>query len=163
MEFLYNDAAGSSSNNQVVPIKWLESKIQNMRKMAIESGRTLSLDAEDIKVILVDKKELIVKTTNHQTKSINRTNVLLTSAVNIHLATPDIQYTCYNSKTLDQYSQAKTKIKNQMVMMDIAELKNLDARALRILNQSDAILTSQPENLDIQGLFGKLFQIYKDD
>lgn len=43
--FMDIESTGKSSGqkNQVLPIKWLEAKIQRIRKVAIESSRSLSL------------------------------------------------------------------------------------------------------------------------
>lgn len=47
--------------------------------------------------------------------------------------------------------------------MEFSELKDLDERALRILNSSDAILTTQAADLDVKALFRKLVEAYKAD
>jgi hypothetical protein len=48
-------------------------------------------------------------------------------------------------------------------MMDFEELKDLNQKALMILNSSDAILTPQAADLDVKGLFRKLVDTYKKD
>jgi hypothetical protein len=69
MGYLYKDVEGlgkdsSGADSEVVPLKWLECKIHNMRKAAIESNRNLSLQSEDIKAFLLNNKELIFKRTD---------------------------------------------------------------------------------------------------
>ena len=97
MAYLYQDIKSISSkprgaSNQVVPVKWLEAKLQNMRKLAIETNRSLNLEKEDIKAFLLNKKELVFKRTDPQTKNVTRTNAYLTSAVNLHKVAPDTLY-----------------------------------------------------------------------
>ena len=107
MAYLYQDIKSISSkpraaSNHVVPVKWLEAKLQNMRKLAIETNRSLNLEKEDVKVFLLNKKELVFKRTDPQTKNVTRTNAYLTSAVNLHKVAPDTLYQCYNANELDE-------------------------------------------------------------
>lgn len=56
--------------------------------------------------------------------------------------------------------------KNQLIMMDFADFKKLENSTLSMLNSSDAILTSQPDDFDgqqIKDLFNQIFAIYKKD
>jgi hypothetical protein len=72
-----------------------------MRKLAIETNRSLNLEKEDVKAFLLNKKELVFKRTDPATKSVTRTNAYLTSAVNLHKVAPDTLYQCQLSKELD--------------------------------------------------------------
>ena len=169
MAYLYQDIQSISSkprgtSNQVVPVKWLEAKLQNMRKLAIETNRSLNLEKEDIKAFLLNKKELVFKRTDPQTKNVTRTNAYLTSAVNLHKVAPDTLYQCYNSNELDGLDdQAKQVMKYELVLMEFSELGALSERALSILNSSDAIMTTQPDDLDVKELFTKILAAYKAD
>jgi hypothetical protein len=169
MGYLYKDVEnlgkdGSSDKSEVIPLKWLECKIHNMRKEAIESSRNLSLEKEDVKVFLLNNKELIFKRTDPHTKNVTRTNAHLTSAVNLHKVKAGTPYPCVSSKDVSELNQyGQPAVKQNLVMMEFSELRDLDERALRILNSSDAILTTQAADLDVKGLFRKLVEAYKAD
>jgi len=117
-----------------------------------------------VKVFLLNNKELIFKRTDPQTKNITRTNAHLTSAVNLHKVKAGTPYACVSSKDVSELNQyGQPAVKQNLVMMEFDELKDLDDRALRILNSSDAILTTQAADLDVKGLFRKLVEAYKAD
>ena len=92
MSFLYQDIEklaqknSQASSTNVIPINWLEGKIENIRKMAIESNKSLDISKPDIKVQVFANKELIFKNTDPGTMNVTRFNVYLTSAFNIHRA-----------------------------------------------------------------------------
>lgn len=107
MGYLYKDVeslgkGGSSDKSEVVPLKWLECKIHNMRKEAIESSRNLSLEKEDVRVYLLNNKELIFKRTDPRTKNVTRTNAHLTSAVNLHKVKAGTPYPCVSSRDVSE-------------------------------------------------------------
>jgi len=54
-------------------------------------------------------------------------------------------------------------MKYELVVMDFSELGTLSERALSILNSSDAIMTTQPDDLDVKELFKKILAAYKAD
>jgi len=77
MTFLYQDIEklakeNTPSSTTVIPINWLEGKIENMRKMAIESNKSISVECVDIKVQILAKKELIIKRTDPMTMNVSR-------------------------------------------------------------------------------------------
>ena len=45
-------------------MKWLENKLQNMRKLAIETNRSLSVETIETKAFVFNQKELIFKRTD---------------------------------------------------------------------------------------------------
>jgi hypothetical protein len=169
MGYLYKDVEGpgkdqAKGDSEVFPLKWLECKIHNMRKAAIESNRHLSLEAEDVKAFLLNNKELIFKRTDPLTKSVTRTNAYLTSAVNLHKVAPGSLYPCTSSKQIGDVSEyGQPAVKRGLVMMEFEELKGLNEKSLRILNSSDAVLTTQAADLDVKGLFRSLVEAYKKD
>lgn len=169
MAFLYKDIteAGTSAgavSKQVVPVKWLEAKLQRMRKLAIETPRNLSLAQEETQAFLLDKKELIFKRTDPVTNNVSRVNAYLTSAVNLHKVAPDTLFQCSrSSELLGLGKQSSQVVKNGLVIMPFSELEALSPRALQILHQSDAVMTTQREDLDVKALFKKILEIYKTD
>jgi len=77
ISFLYQDIERlakntTSSSTSVIPINWLESKIENIRKKAIESTKSLSVDDQDVQVKVLANKELIFKRTDSCTLNITR-------------------------------------------------------------------------------------------
>jgi len=54
-------------------------------------------------------------------------------------------------------------MKYELVVMEFSELGTLSPRALSILNSSDAIMTTQPDDLDVKELFKKILAVYKAD
>jgi hypothetical protein len=54
-------------------------------------------------------------------------------------------------------------MKHELVLMEFSELEALTPRALSILNSSDAVMTTQPDDLDVKELFKKLLAAYKAD
>ena len=170
MAFLYKDVESTGSrkkgavNKQVVPVTWLEAKLQRMRKLAIETPHSLSLEKEETQAFLLDKKELIFKRTDPVTKNISRVNAYLTSAVNLHKVAPDTLFKCSRSSELTGLAnQSSQAVKNGLVIMPFSELEALSPRALKILHQSDAIMTTQREDLDVKELFKKILEIFKKD
>lgn len=168
IDYLYQDISKISSQKtkskeQVIPLKWLEAKIYHMRKLAIETSRSLSFKNEDTKVFLMDKKELVFKRVDLSSKITTRTNAFITSAVNIHTVAADAIYPCIDASEIGVERSTCKVIKNQLVTMDINDLKTLNEKALTILNTSDAIVTAQPESLDVSKLFKELFTIYMKD
>lgn len=169
MAFLYRDIADAGTSaaavsKQVVPVKWLEAKLQRMRKLAIETPRNLSLAQEETQAFLLDKKELIFKRTDPVTNNVSRVNAYLTSAVNLHKVAPDTLFQCSrSSELLGLGKQSSQVVKNGLVIMPFSELEALSPRALQILHQSDAVMTTQREDLDVKALFKKILEIYKTD
>lgn len=47
--------------------------------------------------------------------------------------------------------------------MNYEEFSKLEPRTLTIMNQSEAILTDLPEDANIEELFKKIVEIYKED
>ena len=47
--------------------------------------------------------------------------------------------------------------------MDISELQKLDETVLKILNSSEAIMTNQPDDLNIEALYTKIHNVYIGD
>ena len=110
MQYLYKDVQNlgkdsSAGSGDVVPLKWLECRIHNMRKQAIESNCNLSLKSEDVKAYLLNNKELIFKRTDPNTKNVTRTNAYLTSAVNLHKVEPGTLYPCTSFEDIGQISK----------------------------------------------------------
>jgi hypothetical protein len=134
-----------------------------MRKMAIESCRSLSLENHDTQVKLFDMKELHFMKTDPDSQLISRSNAYLTSAVNLHLANSDSTYSCTTFEEANAIETKTRKVKNQLVVMDIAELQKLDETVLKILNSSEAIMTNQPDDLNIEALYKKIYNIYIGD
>ena len=69
MTYLYRDIESlgkkaQSDQHQVIQLKWLENKLQNMRKLAIETNRSLSVEAIETKAFVFNQKELIFKRTD---------------------------------------------------------------------------------------------------
>lgn len=54
-------------------------------------------------------------------------------------------------------------MKNGMVVMSYEEFAKLDERTLAIMNSSEAILTTLPDNVKIEDLFKKIVNIFRDD
>ena len=52
-----------------MPINWIEAKLVNIRKNAIESNQSISIDRDDIKAFILDEKEIIFKCTNSVTQN----------------------------------------------------------------------------------------------
>lgn len=50
-----------------MPINWIEAKLVNIRKHAIESNQSISIEKDDIKAYILDEKEIIFKYTNSVT------------------------------------------------------------------------------------------------
>jgi hypothetical protein len=137
MACLYKDVESTGSgkrgaiNKQVVPVTWLEAKLQRMRKLAIETPHSLSLEKEETQAFLLDKKELIFKRTDPVTKNISRVNAYLTSAVNLHKVAPDTLFKCSRSSELTGLAnQSRQAVKNGLVIMPFSELEALSPRAL---------------------------------
>jgi hypothetical protein len=167
--YLYQDigkisARKDKANEKLIPLKWLEARIYNMRTLAIETRRSLSYQTEEIQVFMVNKKELLFKRVDLVSKVTSRCNALITSAINIHTVADDTVFSGCHAKEIGVESATTTAgMKNQLVFMDIADLKALDARALTILNTSDAIVTAQPSDLDVNQLFKEIFAAYMAD
>ena len=100
LNYLYKGLGklNSSRNDQIIPIQWLEAKIQNMRRIAIESSKSLSLEKEDKKVKLINKKELLFIRTDPSTNQISTRNAYLVAGVNLHLINPDTVFSYSESK-----------------------------------------------------------------
>jgi len=62
---------------EVIPLNWMEAKIQKIRKLAVESTKQLGLESWDTTVYLIDKKELIFKRIHPQNKNVIRFNAPL--------------------------------------------------------------------------------------
>jgi hypothetical protein len=58
--------------------------------------------------------------TDPDSQAISRTNAYLTSAVNLHLANSDSTYSCTTFAEAKSIETKSRKIKNQLVVMDIA-------------------------------------------
>lgn len=98
MEHL-GESAGKK--NQVLPLKWLEAKIQRIRKVAIETGKSLTFQKDDVKAYLLDEKEILFKKTDSSTLNVVRTNAYLCAAFNIHKISPDAAFQCVMANDLN--------------------------------------------------------------
>jgi len=67
-----------------MPIDWLEAKIQRIRKIAIQSIKSLSFQVGEIKAYLMSDKELLMQRTDPKTKRSHCSNVYISAAFNIH-------------------------------------------------------------------------------
>jgi hypothetical protein len=81
-----------------MPINWIEAKLVNIRKHAIESNQSISIDRDDIKAFVLDEKEIIFKCTNSVTQNTKIINSYLTSAVNLHKIKPETFFNCFSSQ-----------------------------------------------------------------
>lgn len=148
----------------MVPLKWLEAKIQNIRKVAIETSKSLSLQKDDVTAYMLDEKEILFKKTDSKTLNVLRTNAYLAAAFNIHKVSPDAAFQCIMANDLNiSDSNELGVMKRGLVCMNYEEFSKLEARTLAIMNQSEAILTDLPDDADIEGLFKKIVDIYKED
>jgi hypothetical protein len=92
-----------------------------MRKLAIETNRSLSVESIETKAYLYNQKELIFKRV--EGKTVIRTNAYLTAAINIHKVAKGIRYSCFSSKDLS--GDIGKIVKNGLVMMQAQELSGL--------------------------------------
>lgn len=164
--FMDIESTGKSSGqkNQVLPIKWLEAKIQRIRKVAIESSRSLSLQEDDIKAYLMDEKEILFKRTDPKNQDVIRTNAYLCAAFNLHKVVPDAVYQCTMANDLNIGDVMEGQVmKNGLVCMQYEEFAKLEARTLSIMNTSEAILLNLPEEADIEKLFKSIVDVYRED
>jgi hypothetical protein len=67
-----------------VPVNWLEAKIQKMRKLAIESTKSLSVHNWQSTVFVLSNKEIVMTTQNPDAQRVHRFNLKLLSTVNMH-------------------------------------------------------------------------------
>jgi hypothetical protein len=95
-----------------------------MRKLAVETNGCISQDLDEVKVFLLNKKELVFKRTDNRTKNTLRTNAYLTSAINIHKIGPDTLYNCQHARDIRGLND-KTKqiMKNELVSIHFKELE----------------------------------------
>lgn len=164
--YLFTEAddkkAAAGKDNQVMPIKWLEAKIQRMRKIAIESSKSLSHQTDDVKAYLMDEKEIIFKITDPVTQNVVRTNSYLSAAYNLHRVSPSSVFQCVMANELNFAGEPKV-MKNGLVVIDYDEFAKLDDRTLSIMNASEAILTNLPDDADVEKTFSKIVNIFKED
>jgi len=73
-----------NDNIDIVPVIWIESRIQNIRKLATESTSSISQEKPAVKAFLMGKKQLIFKNICIETGGIRRANARLSSAINLH-------------------------------------------------------------------------------
>lgn len=76
----------------------------------METTRSLSLEEEDVKVRLIDKKELLFMSTDPSTLSHNLTNAYLVSAVNLDMVPSNTVYSCCNSSEFGNSETAGSKL-----------------------------------------------------
>lgn len=134
------DASGTAKKNEVLPQKWLEAKIQRIRKMATETTQSLDVDEstqrESITTMLVEnRKELVVKRENPRTTEQLLTNVFVTSAINIHRVPIGHPYVSCSAASY-KASPAGTALKSGLVAFKFAEFAALSDSTLDILARS---------------------------
>lgn len=113
---------------------------------------------------MLDEKEILFKKTDAKTLNVVRTNAYLCAAFNIHKVSPDATFQCVMANDLNIGDTDELGImKRGLVCMAYEEFSKLEARTLSIMNESEAILTDLPEDADIEGLFKKIVEIFKED
>jgi hypothetical protein len=80
-----------------------------MKRMALETTRSLSLEQQDVKVKLIDKKELLFMSTDPNTLQHKLTNAYLVSAVNLDMVPSNTVYSCCNSS---EFGNSETAASN---------------------------------------------------
>jgi hypothetical protein len=164
---LYSDqAAPSSKASEVVPVNWLEAKIQKIRKYAIESTKSLSMHSWQTTALALSNKEIVMSTQNPDTQRVHRFNLKLLSTVNMHRVwvgqviqchSFDDIFGCHCDKTLAR------AVKAGLVLIPFEQIQDLNDDVLKILCEVDGIMTPQLKSVDLQEWFDKLFKIYKED
>lgn len=148
----------------MLPINWLEAKIQRIRKFAIETNKSLSLSEDDVKAYVMDDKEILFKRKDPVTQDIFRTNAYLCAAFNLHKVSPDAAYSCVMANDLNVTGVQEGQVmKNGMVCMNYEEFAKLEPRTLSIMNSSEVILANLPDDANIEEVFKQLVNIYKED
>lgn len=113
---------------------------------------------------MLDEKEILFKRTDAKTLNVVRTNAYLCAAINIHKVSPDSAFHCVMANDLNiGDSDQLSVMKRGLVCMSYEELSKLESRTLTIMNQSEAILADLPEDANIEELFKKIVEIYKED
>lgn len=173
MDYLQNDlrevgsVKSGNATNEVLPQKWLEAKIQRIRKIATETTQSLDVDEatqrESITTMLVEnRKELVIKRENPRTTEQFLTNVFVTSAINIHRVPVGHPYASSSAAGF-KASPSGGALKSGLVAFNFAEFSALSDKTLDILARSEAIIIGHETKDDLRGTFEALFKKVRDD
>lgn len=82
-----NEVLHSMDVTEVLPQKWLEAKVQRIRRFALETNASLEMSEEkcyeQITTMLAEGKEdLIIKRMNPRNQDVLLTNVMITACIN---------------------------------------------------------------------------------
>jgi hypothetical protein len=160
------NASSDGQKVEVIPLNWMEAKIQKIRKIAAESTRSLELDKWETIVYLLNNKELIFKRTHPLNQNVMRFNAPLMSAVNMHRVKETIPFSCTTYVEFQKHCQCgdyQQAVKTGFVTVPFSTISDLNDSALQLLCTADGIITSQADSLDVKEFFNKMYEIFKKD
>lgn len=100
IQYLFKEEAAavsdSDSKNLVMPLKWLEAKIQRIRKIAIESTKSLNFmeKENEISVMYLDEEFVLLKRTDKAANRVVNTKLYISKAFNIQKLVSRTVYEC---------------------------------------------------------------------
>jgi len=162
--FLNLEQAGNSNSPMAnFPLKWLEAKIQMMKKVAIETRCALGNVSQELTAFLFNNKELILSKKDFSSKIVKRKNVYITSAINLKSVMEDTVYNCYSSDDLSD-DLARPVNKLDLVFISWDDLNSLSKKSLKTLISADAVVTQQPDGQkSIADFYKKLIEKFEKD
>ena len=166
MEYLQaRPEKGKTGGSSVLPINWLESKIMRIRKLAIETGQSLTVDEQEVTTMLsADGEQLIVKRTNLKTKDTYRTNHFIAKAVNPHRVLLKHPYQSYKKEEyLEGSSGGGHVLKDGLVLLAFADIKEMKEETMNILCKCEIAVVELDPTEDLNLIFKTLFQKMHED
>lgn len=124
-----------NSDGGVLPLPWLEAKATNLRVLALESNRQLSID-QSFTASILDNKQLVFTLTDKETNDILALNAFLLSAINLQKVGKDSRFSVHLSPQDACHRLTKSSIQNGLVFVDSEEVLKLEDDVLKLMQSS---------------------------
>lgn len=136
----------------MIPTGWMETKVSNMRAIAIETDAKISAETEMTCQVL-DKKQLLFKRTDPKTNDLIAQNAPLLSAISLYQVSDATRFMCHLFPADLPHKLAKSEQKNGLVFVEPEMFAEIDEPICEIMQSSRAIIC---HSLNIKELFAKI-------
>lgn len=156
-ESAYIKDTSGEKDASLIPTTWLETKVSNMRAVAIESDAKITAETE-MTCQVFDKKQLLFKRVDPATNDLVAQNALLLSAISIYQVNDNTRFSCHLSPAEMHHKMPKAPQKNGLVFVEPSHLEGLGEEMCEIMQSSRAVLS---HSINIKEFFGKMIEKVK--
>ena len=166
MKFILSDMQSENKSDlqQIIPVRWLEAKIQNMRKLAQESSLSININPQTISAKFLNNEEIILKIRDPESQTNRITNIRVISGINFMSDMKDIELQLsLPSREQKDNTGRESMIKKDLVMIGARDMIQMKNETLQKINSSYAVLIPQVNDMDMNRMLNRIFKRYIKD